>query len=394
MKQEQNINADIEAINSISVVPTILNVICRTTGMGFAAVARVTDKQWIACSVRDEINFGLKPGEELKLETTICHEIRQSGSGVIIDHVALDEQFANHHTPAMYGFQSYISLPIFRKDGTFFGTLCAIDPKPAKLNNEEIINMFKLYTDLIAFHLEAVERVSRSEQSLSEERQMAELRELFIAVLGHDLRNPIGAIDNAVQILKRMSLDDAAVRFADIIHNSTYRMKGLINNIMDFASGRLGQGVQLNRREDDQLEATIKHVIDELQLVWQSRKIDADLQVSNPVYVDSSRIAQMLSNLLGNALSYSPAESEVNVKATTTGGEFRISIANTGKKITPENIERLFQPFVRGDVKPGHKGLGLGLYIASEIARAHGGRIDVVSDDNETCFTAVIPQKA
>jgi GAF domain-containing protein len=124
---------DISIIRDIEAVPNILQVVCHATGMGFAAVARVTEGRWIACSVLDQINFGLKPGGELKVETTICHEIRQSGQGVVIDHVAEDEVYCGHPTPAMYGFQSYISIPIILCDGTMFGTLCAIDPKPHRL---------------------------------------------------------------------------------------------------------------------------------------------------------------------------------------------------------------------------------------------------------------------
>jgi transcriptional regulator with XRE-family HTH domain len=150
---KDNIKADVEAISRIAIVPKLLEIICRTTGMGFAAVARVTENKWVACSVRDEIAFGLVPGSELKLETTICHEIRKNGRAVIIDEVVKDEVFSHHHTPAMYGFQSYISMPIIMLDGTFFGTLCAIDPKPAKLNNPETIKLFKLFADLISFHL-------------------------------------------------------------------------------------------------------------------------------------------------------------------------------------------------------------------------------------------------
>ena len=148
--------ADVEAISHIAIVPKILEVICRTTGMGFAAVARVTEDKWVACSLRDEIQFGLVPGSELKLETTICNEIRQTGEAVIIDEVDKDTKFAGHPIPAMYGFQSYISMPIIDRAGTFFGTLCAIDPKPAKLNNPAIIGMFKLFAELIAFHLSIV----------------------------------------------------------------------------------------------------------------------------------------------------------------------------------------------------------------------------------------------
>lgn len=126
---------DIDAIQNIPAVPTILDVVCQTTGMRFAAVARVTEGRWVTCTVLDNIDFGLKPGDELKVETTICHEIRQSREPVIINHVAEDGSYCGHPTPTMYGFQSYISMPIIRKDGSFFGTLCAIDPAPAQLKN-------------------------------------------------------------------------------------------------------------------------------------------------------------------------------------------------------------------------------------------------------------------
>src|SRR5258708_37961330 len=96
---------DIAAVQRIDAVPRILEIVCRSTGMGFAAVARVTDERWVCCAVRDDIDFGLQPGGELKVETTICHEIRRSDQAIAIDHVAEDEVFAKHHTPAMYGFQ-------------------------------------------------------------------------------------------------------------------------------------------------------------------------------------------------------------------------------------------------------------------------------------------------
>ena len=98
----------------------------------------------------NQIALRTQPGGELKVETTICHEIRQSGEGGIIDHVAQDQAFCHRPTPAMYGFQSYISIPIVRAGGVFFGTLCAIDPRPMQLNRAEIIHMFKLFAELIA----------------------------------------------------------------------------------------------------------------------------------------------------------------------------------------------------------------------------------------------------
>ena len=168
--------------------------------MGFAAVARVTPERWGCLAVNDEIAFGLQPGGELKVETTICHEVRQARDAVVIDHVAEDEVFCKHHTPATYGFQSYISMPIFLKDGRFFGTLCAIDPRPHRLKNPETIGMFKLFAELIVFHLDASERLAWSEASLLGERKTSELREQFIAVLGHDLRNPLASISGSIEL--------------------------------------------------------------------------------------------------------------------------------------------------------------------------------------------------
>src|ERR1700748_141130 len=166
------IQKEIEFLSVNTVVPKILEVICRATGMGFAAIARVTDKEWIACAVLDQINFGLKEGGSLVLETTICNEIMQHHHPVVIDEVAGDPYYSQHHTPAMYGFQSYISIPIFRKNRAFFGTLCAIDPHPAKLNNPETIGMFQLYADLISFHLDNMEEKASIEKKLTEEKEI------------------------------------------------------------------------------------------------------------------------------------------------------------------------------------------------------------------------------
>src|SRR6185312_2779682 len=252
-------------IQRIDAVPKILEVVCRTTGMGFAAVARVTDERWICCAVRDEIQFGLVPGGELKLETTICHEIRQSRQAVVIDHVAKDEAFCGHHTPAMYGFQSYISMPIVLADGTFFGTLCAIDPRPARLKNPEIVGMFTLFAELIAIHLGAIEKLTANEAALLDARQASELREQFIAVLGHDLRNPLAAIAAGLRMIPKAESKQDTLEVVGLMQGSVNRMSRLIDNVLDFARGRLGGGLSLQRTAGDPVEQTLKQVLAELQ---------------------------------------------------------------------------------------------------------------------------------
>lgn len=121
---------DISLVQRVPEVEALLAEVCALTGMGFAAVARVTGDRWVACQLLDRIEFGLRPGDELKIKTTICDEIRASGRGVFIDEVSTDPVWRRHHTPALYGFESYISIPIVLEDGSFFGTLCAIDPAP------------------------------------------------------------------------------------------------------------------------------------------------------------------------------------------------------------------------------------------------------------------------
>ncbi|SDD73062.1 hypothetical protein SAMN05216464_102399 [Mucilaginibacter pineti] len=390
---EANFQADIDAVNGIEAVQSILEVVTRTTGMGFSAVARVTPDRWITCAVRDEVDFGLKPGDELVIETTICHEIRQNHQPVVIDHVAADEVYANHHTPAMYGLQSYISVPIMLKDGRFFGTLCAIDPKPAKINNPETIGMFKLFADLIAFYLDAAEQVARSQARLREEQETAELREQFIAILGHDLRNPVAAISNVAQLLLRMPLEDRVKRLATIAQDSTYRIKGLIDNILDFASGRLGGGISLSRKNSEPVEDILNHVIAELRLIWPERVIEAKFNITEAVNCDGTRIAQLFSNLLSNALTHGQKGTQVNVDVFSDGEDFKLCVTNSGKKIPDIAMEHLFKPFARGSVAPGQQGLGLGLFISAEIARAHGGTIEVSSSDVKTCFTLQMPVK-
>ena len=123
----------------------ILQEICSITRMGFSAIARVTQDQWIACQVEDQIDFGLAPGDELEIRKTICDEIRDSGQAVVFDDASDDIKWSRHPVPVIYGFKSYCSFPVYLEDGTFFGTLCAIDPEPRQVSDEEMVEMFSVY---------------------------------------------------------------------------------------------------------------------------------------------------------------------------------------------------------------------------------------------------------
>jgi signal transduction histidine kinase len=387
---KQSFSQDIAAVAGMEVVPKILNVICRTTGLGFAAVARVTADRWIACAVKDDINFGLKPGGELQVGSTICAEIRDSGVSVVIDHVAEDPIFRDHHTPKQYGFQSYISTPIYRA-GAFFGTLCAIDPRPARLKSPEVITTFELFAELIGNHLDAHDRLAKSEAALLSERDTAELREQFIAVLGHDLRNPLAAIEGGAVLLRRDLSPEKTKTVLDEMQRSLSRVFGMIDNVLDFARGRLGGGIDVAQQPDVDVGAALAHVIAEFRTAQPGCRIETDFAITAPVPSDARRLAQLTSNLVANALAHGAADQPVRVAAFTQDGVFELSVSNTGAPMDPATTERLFHPFTRASARAGQQGLGLGLYIASEIARAHGGALAVTSDETETRFTFRMP---
>ena len=133
---------DKDAIADLGADPEIqamLGRVCELTGMGFAAVAHVSETRWIACQVDDRVAFGLRPGDELEIKKTICDDIRATGRAIAIDNTDADPDWWNHPVPVLYGFHSYVSLPIVI-DGDFFGTLCAIDDAPRERSLEHSLD--------------------------------------------------------------------------------------------------------------------------------------------------------------------------------------------------------------------------------------------------------------
>ena len=128
----------------------ILEEMAALTGMGFVAVARVTETHWIAYQVLDQIDFGMSPGDELRVSTTICNDIRETGNAVVIDNVSSNPKWQTHPAPALYGFKSYVSMPIVLSDGSFYGTLCAVDPTPRKLTGSGILQALEMFAGRVA----------------------------------------------------------------------------------------------------------------------------------------------------------------------------------------------------------------------------------------------------
>ena len=396
---------DVELVRSVSSSGTVLEACCAGTGMGFAAIARVTSSHWVACDVRDRLEFGLGPGGELPVRTTLCDEVITDATEIVIEDVATDATYAQHPCPAAYGFRSYVSVPIRLDDGTFFGTLCALDPEPRVLD-ESVLVPIRLFASLIAQQIDSRRRLTETRRALADERDLATLREQFIAVVGHDLRNPLGSIDANAQLIDLLGEDEAVREAAGAILRSSARMAGLIANLMDFARGRLGGGIDLGLEDSLSLGAALEQVVRELTDAYPERHVEATFEIRTVVRCDPARVGQLLSNLVGNAITHGDGEQPVRVHGWVEASELRLSVENAGKPIPPETLPLLFEPFRRPardhagadlSARPSRDGggpadgLGLGLHIAAQIAAAHGGQIDVESDAGRTVFMFSMP---
>jgi sigma-B regulation protein RsbU (phosphoserine phosphatase) len=236
-----------------------------------------------------------------------------------------------------------------------------------------------------------VEAKAAAEQAMHAEHAAAELREQFIAILGHDLRNPLASIAGGIRLIGKEPVSDRGRKVLDLMEGSIVRASTLIDNVMDFARARLGSGLGIVPDANTHITPVIEQVVAELRSIARDRAIEAAIDPDLAVEADHARLGQLASNLLGNALTHGSAEQPVRLTATTRADMFELSVANGGEPILADAMKHLFQPFFRGSVRPSQQGLGLGLHIAAEIAKAHGGTITVASDEAETRFTFVMP---
>ena len=231
---------------------------------------------------------------------------------------------------------------------------------------------------------------TKAETKLTDEQTISALREQFIAVLGHDLRNPLSSIIAGASILSATTQAEPEKKIVSIMQNSARRMAGMIEDIMDFARGRLGGGMPVNRHPTETAPVLL-HVVNELRASFPDRIIHTEFNITEPVNCDVPRISQLLSNLLANALTHGSADAPVFVRAFHRDGFFELSVSNSGKPIPLAALEKIFHPFTREGSQPSQNGLGIGLYIASQIALAHQGELTVLSDEQETRFTFRMP---
>ena len=253
------------------------------------------------------------------------------------------------------------------------------------------LTMFKA-VDRRSYERSLLEARLKAEAETKAQQETALVRERFIAVLGHDLRNPLAAIAAGSRVLRRSEqLSERGQSVLSEMDKSVARASRLVDDTLDLARGTLGSGLVVSRDSEAPLTPVLEQVITEMRAIAPEQSINVLIAIDEPVSCDRPRIGQLVSNLLTNAVTHGSPERPLGFEASTIGAEFVLSVANAGEPIPPEAQRRLFQPFFRGEVRSSRNGLGLGLFISSEIAKAHEGTLEVSSTDEETRFIFRMP---
>jgi signal transduction histidine kinase len=402
--------ADVEKVKQIPIVQTVLEVICRSTGMGFAAVARVTEDRWVACSVQDEMGFGLKPGEELEIGTTICNEIRDSGQAVVIDHVDENEFYCGHPTPRIYGFKSYISLPITLKSGEFFGTLFAIDPKPNQLQNPRVIGMFHLFAELLAFHLDSISLMERTRTAMhdlatqllvsdNENRQ-------YRHISSHNLQEPLRKLrvfsDMLVNATDRYEIEKAK-ELAVRIRSSAQQFSMMVKDLSDFSGlneGGAFTNVPLGR--------VVADVTTQLTPQIERRNITVETDRLPSIIAIPDQMEQLFFQLMDNAIKFCGHGQPPRIRISSRElalheiddllpeplqmAYAEIRVEDNGIGIGDSQLEKVFDIFARLPTGSFKQGEGVGLAYCRKIVRNHKGIIKAEANPGiGTTFVVTLP---
>jgi sigma-B regulation protein RsbU (phosphoserine phosphatase) len=340
-------------------------------------------------------------GRIVKINRTLADWLRRSPDELlgksIHDILSVGGRIAveTHLAPLLriQGYVNEIAVDLVTADGEKIPTIAnAAEKRDA--NGAHVFTRLTVFkaVDRRNYERGLVYARTQAEIESKSQREAAVVREQFIAVLGHDLRNPMAAIAAGVRLLRnREQLGPQGQHILSEMENSVARASGLIDNVLDLARGSLGGGLVVERDSDAPLTPILEQVIAEIRVIAPDNPIEERLEIDEPVHCDRGRVAQLASNLLSNAVTHGAPDRPISFEAISSPGLFTLSVTNGGDPIPEDARSHLFRPFFRGETRPSRNGLGLGLFIACEIAKAHDGTLEVDSNEKETRFTFRMP---
>ena len=260
----------------------------------------------------------------------------------------------------------------------------------------ELLNARKQAEELLSRERAAREELHAAQSSLQKAlEQRATLAEQLVGIVSHDLRTPMNAIVLGASLLSSSELSQRDRRTVQRVTSAAARATRLIGDLLDFTQARVGGGIRVQPVEVD-LHSLVEECVEELKLSWPGRMIETRSDVNGATAVDPDRMAQVLINMVNNALTYGDPMQPVRVTTQVAEGSATLAVHNHGVPIPDDLLPHIFEPLRRGEqqVKLGSRSVGLGLYIVHEIVAAHGGAVGVSSSRAEgPTFTVRIPAR-
>jgi signal transduction histidine kinase len=250
--------------------------------------------------------------------------------------------------------------------------------------------------DLVRFNEAIDQALAESTSRFTQDLNLS--KEMFLAMLGHDLRTPLGAIIGSAHIMvNTKDLPEVALKRAFLILNTSQRMSALVADLLDFTRSRLGGGIPIVRADMD-IAKVCRQTVEEIAALHPQRVVNFDATGELRGQWDRARITQAFSNVISNAVQHGSDKTPINVVIHGDADEVALAVQNRGAVIPANELDKIFNPMYRieGDkpVAP-RENLGLGLYITERIVAAHGGTIGVESsEDRGTTFTIRLPTRA
>jgi len=386
--QVKTMEAAVASVAEDGSIATLLLLASEIAESNVALLARVTDDVWTVCATHEVSAVGVSsdhrilPGRSLR--------VGFGPMGAPISIILPGQQSGGTLTAA--AIACGVSAPVVLTNGRCFGMLCALDPTSLDRSDDRIRSKFKCLSSVIASQIDQLMLRDREKTAFLDERSAGLLREQFIAILGHDLRNPLQAIFASSDLLARRLDQPALAHMAARIKTNARRMSSLIDDVLDFARAKLGGGIGVELTEVEDIGHGLMTVVQELQDGQMDCEIIANFHVARSVRCDLGRLQQVASNLLGNALAHGQPHTPIKINARTDEDDLVLEVWNAGEPIPAESLSKIFEPFWRHSVSASRNGLGLGLHICSQIVRAHHGSISVTStQEGGTQFTARLP---